>query len=181
MEAGGLQVVTALNYNAFVPGAAVTIDETSVSVRGNIRLTDTTRVPYPGTVLFSVTFQNNASAGTVYSLVLESARTIPSQTLFVDGAGNPLDESIVFGAAEVVVSANPDVTRPRLMIRPVPPGAVEISYELQPVRDHFIEVSGDLDFWTDLFPDPRNEGSVLVPVTGTHRYFRLRTVPFGED
>lgn len=179
VDASGTPVepAAALNYNGFVPGAAVRLTDASIFVTGNIQLASATIVPYTGVSLFSVTLQNRAPAGSRYKLVLDSARTNPTQVLFVDGVGNPLDESIEYQSVEVTVTEDPDVTPPRLAIRPVPPGSVEISYDLLNQRDHFVQVTEDLITWTDLFSVPRNEGSVVVPASGARRFFRLRTVP----
>ncbi len=174
-----LEVVATLDYSGLVPGAAVEIGDGFLSSKGNIILSTPTSQPFLENILFALTFANRAPVGSQYELQLSSAASLPSETLFLDGKGKPLDDTVTFGSGSVTVLPDDTFEPPLLDIRFFPPHSVELLYSVEVGRDYFIEISEDLVAWENLFQVPRNDGSVLVEITPGPKYFRLKT--FGKQ
>lgn len=172
----GLAVVPALDYAGLVPGAKTEQGPDYVLCRGNVAFVGKPEA-FPGGTLLTVTLRNLAPVQSRYVLSLESARTNSAENVFVDGAGRPLDSTITYGRAEVVVTPAPTPVPPRITIRPLPPGAVEVTFPVTSGRDHFLEVTEDLRVWRDLFLLPRNDGRVILKSTALKEFLRLRTSP----
>ena len=90
-----ITVVPALDFDLFEPGAERAAGADFASVAG---FTQFGQPAYSGTnfVTFSVTLPKSAAEGQV-SLALEPL--LANAVNFVDGLGNPLDDSLTFGAA----------------------------------------------------------------------------------
>ncbi len=97
-----------LNFNGTAgAGALKEIGADALGVKGTVDF-ETIAASYHGTLLATFNLQNVAAAGQTYSLSLDLFRTLgATETLFVDGAGVPLDQSIALGSALVVVIPEP--------------------------------------------------------------------------
>jgi hypothetical protein len=172
-----LNVVSPLDNAGLVPGAVVQQGDGYITAKGNIVLTSSISPPYGGTALLTLNCVNRFPSAGRYSISLASAATSPSQTLFVDGLGNALDASITYGVADVIVRSDPLNNPPRLDIQKHPSGGVELSYKVASGQDYFIQSSGDLKVWSDLYASPKNEGNFLAQPTSRFLYYRLRVAP----
>jgi hypothetical protein len=98
----GLAVPAELDFFGFAAGASVATGPGLAAAEGNIDQLAFT--PYPDSLLATVTLKNLALAPDTYDLTLSLAPHFPTEQLFVDGAGNVLDDTLVLGTAKVVVA-----------------------------------------------------------------------------
>ncbi|MCB1098471.1 MAG: hypothetical protein KDN22_23060 [Verrucomicrobiae bacterium] len=170
--AGSVAVASPLNYNGFSEGATVTISETSLTSTGNVALNNSGA--YSSTHILTLTLKCTAPTGTAFPLQLVSARQTPTQTHFVDGEGNALDENVSFAGATVRVQSPATPTLPVLQIRKLANSKIQLSFAPVSGNNHFIDSSTDLKIWLPLSNSPENDGTAEVEVAANSRYFRLR-------
>lgn len=177
-EAGreSLTVTPALDYSGLVPGAQVEEGKGFLVCRGNVALSAGGVTPFTGTNLLTIQLHNLASLSNRYSLVLASSKTATSGNVFVDGQGKSFDDQVTYGRAEVRVIPTATSRPPRLVLRLLESGALELTYPVAEGMNHFVEASEDLRKWADLFPLPRNDGRVLLKASERARYYRVRVL-----
>ncbi len=98
----GVTVPAALDFFAFAPGASLTADPGLAGAEGNVD--QITLTPYQDSLLATITLQNLALVPDTYDLTLSLAPHFPTEQLFLDGQGNVLDDTLVFGTARVIVA-----------------------------------------------------------------------------
>lgn len=125
--ANGVAVVPALNFFGFAAGASTVVGSGHIDAEGNIDQVGLL-LPYTGSSLATAMLQNNAPVGSVYFLQLALHPHFPTEQLFLDGAGNVLDSTMVFGSARVVVIPEPSA----LCLAAL--GACAIMFRLRRVR-----------------------------------------------
>jgi hypothetical protein len=98
----GLTVPAPLDYFGFASGASIVTDPGLAAAEGNIDQVMLT--PYGDSLLATITLTNIALVPDEYDLTLSLAPHFPTEQLFLDGEGNVLDDTLVFGVARVVVA-----------------------------------------------------------------------------
>jgi hypothetical protein len=105
---GALQTVSELDHFGFAAGALTDVNPGVAASKGNIDQLENPLVPYQGNLLMTVTVTNLAAPVDQYPLELDFFRTLgANEALFVDGAGNILDDEIIFEPALVRVVPEP--------------------------------------------------------------------------
>lgn len=104
-NAGEISIVPALDSDGgFGPGArAVNTFVGSATAKGFVPLIDP---PYAGTSLVSF-WVTGVSSAMPYNLSLSLFREAPTESVFVTGGGQVIDEQIVFGTARVTLIPEP--------------------------------------------------------------------------
>lgn len=98
----GLTVPAPLDFFGFATGASIVTDPGLAAAEGNID--QVTLTPYGDSLLATITLTNVAAVPDEYDLTLSLAPHFPTEQLFLDGEGNVLDDTLVFGVARVVVA-----------------------------------------------------------------------------
>ena len=100
--AASITVPEELDHLGFDPGAAEVTASSFAAAKGNIDML--AFVPYRGTLLATVRLADLAPASSTYQLHLDFYRTLgPGEQVFLDGAGNVLDQAVSFGTTTIRV------------------------------------------------------------------------------
>jgi len=96
-----LLVPPELDFFGFAPGANTFVGPGEGRAEGNVD--QIANIPYPGSLLGTITLTNLAPVFATYPLTLNLFRHFPTEDIFLDGNGVGLDDTIQFGSALVMV------------------------------------------------------------------------------
>lgn len=113
LEMAGISVPKDLDFNGVLgPGALTSAGDGFAGVKGTVIFSSSPLQTYSGSLLatFLVT-DKSGGVGSSYSLDLSLFKTLgETETVFVDGAGNPLDDKLVFGTTLINIVPEPAVS-----------------------------------------------------------------------